>query len=156
MADSNDLLRQLAAEREARRSADEGGSVGSAQVGRPEERNRKKKTPVRRPQEREEQEEEPVHAPARKSAKRRSAGAAATKPSKKRGPAAPTSLEFDADGDDAADVAGAFMRNDFGEGRDSLGTVAFDQFASAARIHALENGQVGARSFSSESSASQA
>ena len=143
MGDSNDLLRQLAAEREARlRSEDEGGPVGSAQVGRPEERNRKKKTPVRRPQARKEQEEEPVHSPARKSAKRQSAGAAATKPSKKRGPVAPTSLEFDADGDDAADVAGAFMRNDFGEGRDSLGTLAFDQFASAARIHALERNQV--------------
>ena len=55
-----------------------------------------------------------------------------------------TGLEFESASSafDPADVAGAFMRNDFGEGRDSLGEVAFDQFASAARLHALETGKV--------------
>lgn len=151
LMDSNDLLKQLAAEREARLAADEGSST---EAGRPEGRCRKKKTPVRRPQEGD-QREQTTSAQACKSIKRQSASTAdqatAAKRSKKRGPSAPTSLEFAADNDggefDAADVAGAFMRNDFGEGRDSLGAVAFDQFASAARIHALERNQVKTCSF---------
>jgi hypothetical protein len=43
---------------------------------------------------------------------------------------------------DPADVARAFMRKDFGAGRDSLGALALDQFASAARLHALESNKV--------------
>jgi len=56
-----------------------------------------------------------------------------------------TSLEFEDPGGcnfDALQVAGAFIRNDFGEGRDSLGTLSFDQFATAARLHALETNKV--------------
>jgi len=66
------------------------------------------------------------------------------KPKGKRAQTQRTGLEFESASSafDPADVAGAFMRNDFGEGRDSLGEVAFDQFASAARLHALETGKV--------------
>jgi hypothetical protein len=170
MGDCNRLLAELAAEREARSATLEGqtlspaagaaaappaaAAAAAAVSGRPEGRSRKKNPPVRRPQagEREAQ-EEPLEAagaaPARDPAKRPPAAderAGAQRPKKKPAPSkpsAPTSLEFaGGEGFDPADVAGAFMRNDFGEGRGSLGTLAFDQFASAARIHACESTQV--------------
>jgi len=79
----------------------------------------------------------PAQAPA-KSQKKPKASSSKSAPTQR------TGLEFESASSafDPADVAGAFMRNDFGEGRDSLGEVAFDQFASAARLHALETGKV--------------
>jgi len=76
-------------------------------------------------------------APPRKKSKHTERGKSAKAQSK-------TDLAFETAGGafDPADVAGAFMRDDFGEGRDSLGEVALDQFASAARLHALETGKV--------------
>jgi hypothetical protein len=48
---------------------------------------------------------------------------------------APEGAEFD-----AASVAAAWALGDFTEGRTTYGEMAYDQFASAARVHAASNG----------------
>jgi hypothetical protein len=119
-------------------------------AGRPEGRSRKKAIPQRRLQVGEKR-----HESGDSCSKKRQSDADETGKAQKRGKGEKekvkrderqaTSLEFEDPGGcnfDALQVAGAFIRNDFGEGRDSLGTLSFDQFATAARLHALETNKV--------------
>ena len=137
---------------------DAGPPAESVSIGRTEERSRKKQAPKRRPDSSSAvvprdnnppPEPNVIAQPAR--AKRTAnddagvAGSASKKSKKsKQASSAPTALEFaDAGGVfDPKDMARAFCMNDFGEGRDGLGALAFDQFAAAARLHALETNKV--------------
>jgi hypothetical protein len=120
-------------------------------AGRPEGRSRKKAIPQRRLQVGEKRHESGDSCSSKKrkcdadengKAQKRGKG---EKDKVKRDGRQATSLEFEDPGGcnfDALQVAGAFIRNDFAEGRDSLGTLSFDQFATAARLYALETNKV--------------
>jgi len=140
-------------EREARLKAEARpvlGAVVDQQPGRAEGRNRKSSVPQRRPPRDEEAgddrgtsakrlaaaEQTAVEIPAVKKKK--------SQTGRKQGPAAISSSDFVDSGSafDPQDVAGAFIRNDFGEGREALGASAFDQFVCAARLCAIETNKV--------------
>ena len=158
-----DLLRELAKEREERNAAagaaaasHVSASSAGAPAGRAEGRSRKQSAPHRRvtsstaveqPHRTAASTREAPQPEAKADQKKRKNGDGAKAregAGKERNKAKMASLEFEDAGGafDPVDVAGAFLRDDFGEGREGLGTLAFDQFAAAARLHALETNKV--------------
>ena len=158
-----DLLRELAKEREERTAATgpaaashASASSAGAPAGRAEGRSRKQSAPHRRvtsstaaeqPHRTAASTREAPQPDAKADQKNRKNGGGAKAregAGKERKKVKMASLEFEDAGGafDPVDVAGAFLRDDFGEGREGLGTLAFDQFAAAARLHALETNKV--------------
>ncbi len=84
------------------------------------------------------------HSPENITAKKQEASKDA-KAAKKRCKSAPKASENyfsapDSSVFDAASIAAAWALGDFSEGRNTYGEMAYDQFASAARVHAASNG----------------